>query len=104
MSILAATIQDIPVLVPLINSAYRGEDSKKGWTTEANLLKGELRTDIPSLTNLLSNPAAAILKYYSDQKQKDHAYNSPARTRKIMVQGRKLIKRMQKIKAQHLLR
>lgn len=38
----------------------------------------------------------AILKYYSDQKQKDHVYNSPARTRKIMVQGRKLMKLMQR--------
>jgi ribosomal protein S18 acetylase RimI-like enzyme len=63
MPILAATIQDISVLVPLINSAYRGEASKKGWTTEADLLQGELRTDIPSLTNLLKNPDAVMLKY-----------------------------------------
>lgn len=63
MPILAATTEDIPILVPLINSAYRGEASKKGWTTEADLLKGELRTDIPFLTNLLNNPAAVMLKY-----------------------------------------
>jgi ribosomal protein S18 acetylase RimI-like enzyme len=63
MSITTATIYDIPALVPLINSAYRGDASKKGWTTEANLLEGELRTDIPALTNLLSNPEASMLKY-----------------------------------------
>ncbi len=68
MPILAATILDIPVLVPLINSAYRGEVSKKGWTTEADLLQGELRTDIPFLTNLLSNPAAVMLKYLSAEE------------------------------------
>jgi len=40
--------------------------------------------------------ATAILKYYSDQKQKDHNYESPKRTRKMMVHGRKLIKKMGK--------
>jgi ribosomal protein S18 acetylase RimI-like enzyme len=63
MSIIAVTTQDVPELVPLINSAYRGDASKKGWTTEADLLEGELRTDIPALTNLLSNPDARMLKY-----------------------------------------
>lgn len=38
----------------------------------------------------------AILKYYSDQKQKEHIYDSPKRTQKIMVHGRKLIKKMGK--------
>ena len=40
MNISKATLEDIPELVRLINSAYRGEDSKKGWTTEADLLGG----------------------------------------------------------------
>ena len=66
MSISIAVKEDIAALVPLINSAYRGEASKKGWTTEADLLKGELRTDIPFLTNLLNNPAATMLKYTDD--------------------------------------
>ena len=35
--------------------------------------------------------SAAIMKYYSDQKQKEHAYDSPGRTRRIMVQGRRLL-------------
>ncbi len=63
MLISTAVTNDIPELVLLINSAYRGEASKKGWTTEADLLEGELRTDIPSLTNLLNNPATVMLKY-----------------------------------------
>ena len=33
-----ATLEDVSTLTRLINSAYRGESSKKGWTTEANLL------------------------------------------------------------------
>lgn len=36
---------------------------------------------------------ASILKYYSNQKQKEHAYDSPPRTRKLMVHGRKLLKK-----------
>ena len=63
MSISIATKQDVPQLVALMNSAYRGEGSKKGWTTEADLLEGELRTDEPSLNELMAKPDATILKY-----------------------------------------
>ena len=61
-----ASIEDIPFLVSLINSAYRGEASKKGWTTEADLLEGELRTDIPTLTDIINKPGATILKYVGE--------------------------------------
>ena len=37
----AATEADIPVLVALVTSAYRGDVSKQGWTTEADLLEGQ---------------------------------------------------------------
>lgn len=36
----AADSRDIPVLVELVTSAYRGDDSRAGWTTEADLLDG----------------------------------------------------------------
>lgn len=58
-----STKEDIPELVSLINSAYRGESSKKGWTTEAWLLEGDLRTDIPTLSNIIRQPGTVILKY-----------------------------------------
>ena len=35
-----ATQADVPVLVELVTSAYRGEASRAGWTTEADLLEG----------------------------------------------------------------
>lgn len=66
MPVSIATEKDIPVLVQLINSAYRGEASKKGWTTEADLLEGELRTDVPALTALINKPGSVILKYFSE--------------------------------------
>jgi ribosomal protein S18 acetylase RimI-like enzyme len=66
MTISAATTKDIPVLVPLINSAYRGEASRKGWTTEADLLTGEQRTDIPTLFETMNKAGATILKCTSE--------------------------------------
>lgn len=69
MPVAPASTKDIPSLVALINSAYRGESSKKGWTTEANLLQGELRIDIPTLSAIINNEAAILLKYVSDNSE-----------------------------------
>jgi len=54
--------RDIDELVQLVNSAYRGESSKKGWTTEADLLDG-IRTDAGSIRSLISAPDSVILVY-----------------------------------------
>ena len=35
-----AAIADIPAVVALVTSAYRGDASRAGWTTEADLLDG----------------------------------------------------------------
>jgi ribosomal protein S18 acetylase RimI-like enzyme len=35
-----ATADDVPALVALVTSAYRGDVSRQGWTTEADLLDG----------------------------------------------------------------
>ena len=65
MNISKATLDDIPQLVSLINSAYRGEHSKKGWTTEADLLDG-LRTNEDSLEKMISKQDAVILKFCNE--------------------------------------
>ncbi|MEI9909331.1 MAG: hypothetical protein WDO71_06520 [Bacteroidota bacterium] len=67
MPILTATSADIPALVALLNSAYRGDASKKGWTTEADLLKGELRTDEATVKELMQTPGAVFLKYVNEE-------------------------------------
>ena len=69
MPISISTQEDIPALVRLINSAYRGEESKKGWTTEAYVLDGDLRTDPPTLAKLIQAPGTVILKYENDKKE-----------------------------------
>jgi ribosomal protein S18 acetylase RimI-like enzyme len=68
MSITPTTLTDVPELVTLINSAYRGETSKKGWTTEANLIDGQ-RIDVDSLTAQISDPEAVILKNTNNEGQ-----------------------------------
>jgi GNAT superfamily N-acetyltransferase len=52
---------DIPALVALIESAYRGESSRAGWTTEADLLDGQ-RIDAVMLAAQLSEPAVTVLQ------------------------------------------
>lgn len=51
---------DVPALVELVNSCYRGDTSRSGWTTEADLLGGR-RIDEQGMSALLENPATAIL-------------------------------------------
>ncbi len=69
MPVSIATIQDIPALVVLLNSAYRGDASKKGWTTEANMIDGELRTDDEDMLRLIKQPDTVFLKYINEDDQ-----------------------------------
>jgi ribosomal protein S18 acetylase RimI-like enzyme len=62
-----ATTKDISSLNRLINSAYRGESSKKGWTTEANILDGS-RTTEKELNEIIENNKNTILKYTEGNK------------------------------------
>jgi GNAT superfamily N-acetyltransferase len=60
-----ATTADVPALVGLVNSAYRGESSKAGWTTEAELLDGQ-RVDGEGLTDAIARPGSIILLHERD--------------------------------------
>jgi GNAT superfamily N-acetyltransferase len=51
---------DIAAVVDLVNSAYRGDSSRRGWTTEADLIDGT-RIDATALADLLSTPGNAVL-------------------------------------------
>jgi ribosomal protein S18 acetylase RimI-like enzyme len=53
-----AVATELPALVELVNSAYRGDSSRRGWTTEADLLGGQ-RTDVVTLGSQLK--AATVL-------------------------------------------
>jgi len=66
--IIKATIHDVPDLNVLVNSAYRGESSKQGWTTEADLLGG-IRVNDHRLIEMITTTDSQILKYL-DEKNK----------------------------------
>ncbi|MGZ4969073.1 MAG: GNAT family N-acetyltransferase [Methylobacter sp.] len=53
LSIIKAEKQDAGRIAALVNSAYRGESSQQGWTTEADLLAGR-RTDTEEILDLIS--------------------------------------------------
>lgn len=51
---------DVPALVELVQSAYRGEPSRAGWTTEADLLEGQ-RTDAAMVAAAIDDPSGVVL-------------------------------------------
>lgn len=57
-----AKLDDISSIENLLNSAYRGESSKQGWTTEADLISGEIRTDSEELIAIINKKDSVILK------------------------------------------
>jgi GNAT superfamily N-acetyltransferase len=63
-----ATEGDVTAVVDLVDSAYRGERSKAGWTTEADLLEGQ-RTDREAVTAVVSSPASVLLLAIDDDAE-----------------------------------
>ena len=56
----AATIEDLDALVALVTSAYRGDASRVGWTTEADFLDGN-RIDRDVLANDIVRPRSRVV-------------------------------------------
>jgi ribosomal protein S18 acetylase RimI-like enzyme len=77
-----ATDADVDELVALIESAYRGDDSRAGWTTEADILEGQ-RTDPEGVLEVVKSPDSRLMAVERDgrivaccqlEHQGDHAY------------------------------
>lgn len=66
MSISTAQQKDIPALVSLMDNAYRGEGSKQGWTSEADLFIGNKRTDEETIIKLINKPGSVFFKYTNE--------------------------------------
>ena len=56
----AAASTAVGAIVELTESAYRGDASRAGWTTEADLLDGQ-RTDAREVAELIANPDVRLL-------------------------------------------
>ncbi|UXY26030.1 GNAT family N-acetyltransferase [Streptomyces sp. HUAS TT20] len=77
-----ATDADVDALVALIESAYRGDTSRVGWTTEADILEGQ-RTDPEGVLQVIKSPDSRLLTVEQDgrivaccqlQHRGDHTY------------------------------
>ncbi|ANH90339.1 MULTISPECIES: GNAT family N-acetyltransferase [unclassified Streptomyces] len=77
-----ATDADVEALVALIESAYRGDASRAGWTTEADILHGQ-RTDPRGVLDVIESPDSRLLTVERDgrvvaccqlEHRGDHAY------------------------------
>ena len=55
-----ASTADVPFLVELVTSAYRGDSSRVGWTTEADLLDGN-RIDPEVLRADIERPRSRVI-------------------------------------------
>lgn len=62
-----ATAADVPALRALVESAYRGDSAKRGWTHEADLL-GDERTSDAELAETIADPKARVLLARIDSK------------------------------------
>jgi GNAT superfamily N-acetyltransferase len=51
---------DVPAVVALVESAYRGEANRAGWTSEAELIAGQ-RTDAAMVSAVIAEPGAHVL-------------------------------------------
>ena len=60
LSLRNAAQADVDAIALLVNSAYRGESSRAGWTTEADLLGGQ-RTDAEEISRLIAAEGSVIL-------------------------------------------
>jgi N-acetylglutamate synthase-like GNAT family acetyltransferase len=64
-----ATIQDAKQLETLLNTAYRGETAKLGWTHEADLIAGNVRVNEAMIMENLNTNNAVFLKYVNDNEE-----------------------------------
>ncbi len=60
-----AGVGDVEAVAALVESAYRGESSRRGWTTEADLLDGQ-RTDAGEVGELVRSRDHSVLCAFRD--------------------------------------
>ena len=55
-----ATLADLDAIIGLVESAFRGESSRQGWTTEADFLDGK-RLDRQLLSDVIARSDARVM-------------------------------------------
>ncbi|MEX1203026.1 MAG: GNAT family N-acetyltransferase [Ferruginibacter sp.] len=80
-----ADISDIPLIKQLLNSAYRGESSRQGWTTEADLIAGDVRTDENDLKQVMEKQGSIFLLIRSSETVLQACVNLQQHNNKIYL-------------------
>lgn len=62
-----ASLADTAEITALVNSVYRGENAKKGWTTEADFIDG-IRINNAKVTEIINSKTEVIFTAVSDNK------------------------------------
>ncbi|MFH2134874.1 MAG: GNAT family N-acetyltransferase [Pseudomonadota bacterium] len=60
LTVRCADTSDVDSVVALVNSAYRGDSSRAGWTTEADILGGQ-RTDAEEVAQSITEAGSVFL-------------------------------------------
>lgn len=60
---------DLPAIAELLNRAYRGDSSRAGWTTEADLIDGAVRTHLDELQRLFFQSGSIFLVVETAESQ-----------------------------------
>ena len=60
LEIRSASVAEAPALAALVRRAYRGQESRVGWTTEADLLDGE-RVTVEQVAVKIAAPDGVVL-------------------------------------------
>lgn len=58
-----AELEDAANITHLLNKAYRGEEAKKGWTTESDIIAGNQRTILEEVQQLINKEKSYFLIY-----------------------------------------
>lgn len=76
---------DVPAITALLNGAYRGESSTRGWTTEAHLIAGNVRTDEQHLLQTMQQENSVVLKFRDGQDEITGCVNLQQHGQKIYL-------------------
>lgn len=80
-----AAAADAAAITQLLNSAYRGESSKQGWTTEAHLIEGNVRANENTVKEVMQQPGSMMLKHTNDGQQLTGCVNLQQHGHKIYL-------------------
>ena len=69
LNICVAVNKDVVPIKNLLNMAYRGETSKQGWTSEADLIEGDTRADEKTVQEVMQQTGSIFLIYKSNQQK-----------------------------------